>query len=331
LIDGGDGRRWHDSGSIAPSLPRPVRVDLGCGRAKIPGFIGVDRFPLPGVDIVADLDLPLPFGDDSVDLVHAGHSLEHVHDLPKLIREIYRICRHGAQICIVAPYSQQCLNIANPYHKQVFNEHTPRFWTASAATPIDPADYEHPHAVPWGLLESDNSSPDIDIRCMKMGFFYFPAYRDLDVDLQRHHRQRGFDVCDQVVYNLLVIKQPTHDFEFMTMTKTMELYESPYVLLRRVREHCDWLEAENRELVQHKDWLEAENLELVQHKNRLEAENRELVQHKDRLEAENWELVQHKNRLEAENQELSRPPRPAAWPPLARAGVKQDAGGLEVA
>ena len=36
----------------------------------------------------------------------------------------------GAQVCIVAPYYNQGLNLANPYHVQVFNEHSPRFWTA---------------------------------------------------------------------------------------------------------------------------------------------------------------------------------------------------------
>src|SRR6266850_605883 len=93
-----------------------VRVDLGCGRIKLPGFIGVDRFPMPGVDIVADLDERLPFADDSVDMVYASHSLEHVSDLSQVMREVHRICKHGAQLCIVAPYHQQGLNLANPYH-----------------------------------------------------------------------------------------------------------------------------------------------------------------------------------------------------------------------
>src|SRR5947207_1577490 len=81
-----------------------LQVDLGCGRIKLPGFIGVDRFPMPGVDLVADLDALLPFASDSVDLIYASHSLEHVRDLSRVMRETYRICKHGAQICIVAPY-----------------------------------------------------------------------------------------------------------------------------------------------------------------------------------------------------------------------------------
>ena len=37
-----------------------VSIDLGCGARTLPGFIGVDRFPLPGVHVQADMDR-LPF------------------------------------------------------------------------------------------------------------------------------------------------------------------------------------------------------------------------------------------------------------------------------
>ena len=37
------------------------RIDLGCGAAKKEGFTGVDIFPYPGVDFVADLEKDLSF------------------------------------------------------------------------------------------------------------------------------------------------------------------------------------------------------------------------------------------------------------------------------
>jgi predicted SAM-dependent methyltransferase len=55
-----------------------VKIDLGCGLSKMPGFIGVDRFALPGVEVVCDLDRGIPFADDSVDYVLASHALEHL-------------------------------------------------------------------------------------------------------------------------------------------------------------------------------------------------------------------------------------------------------------
>ena len=151
-----------------------TRIDIGCGFKKPDGFIGMDRYSMKGVDVIGDFNFPLPFGDNVAELVYASHSLEHSLDLIGLMREIYRICKHGAQVCIVAPYGQQSLNLANPYHKQFFNEHTPWFWTSNPYSTVEHEEYIHPQAENWGLSESDLSSPGIDFRCLKISFFYFP-------------------------------------------------------------------------------------------------------------------------------------------------------------
>ncbi|WP_316172288.1 class I SAM-dependent methyltransferase [Bradyrhizobium sp. SZCCHNRI3037] len=188
-----------------------LKLDLGCGRTKAEGFCGVDRFAMPGVDVVADLDKELPFPSDSASLVYASHSLEHVKDLSFTIREIYRIMSHGAQLCIVAPYHEQKLNLANPYHLSVFNEHTPRFWTNYPVAEVDPEEYSHPHAKNWGLLESDNSAPEIDLRLVDMEFFYFPAYLRYSTQEKRFFRRTRIDVCDQVLYRLIAWKPAEGD------------------------------------------------------------------------------------------------------------------------
>src|SRR5688572_28147865 len=104
------------------------RLDIGSGSKQREGFVGLDRYPMSGVAVVADLDRgALRFATDSFDLVLAFHSLEHVKDLLHVMRDVWRVGRPGAQVCIVAPYFTAGLNLANPYHKQVFNEHTPRF------------------------------------------------------------------------------------------------------------------------------------------------------------------------------------------------------------
>jgi predicted SAM-dependent methyltransferase len=106
-----------------------MKVEIGCGGTKNEGFIGIDRFELPGVDIVADINEGLPIEENRVSLLFSSHSLEHFADLPKVMKEIYRVCKHGAQVCIVVPYHETLLNKANPYHLQVFNEHTFRFFS----------------------------------------------------------------------------------------------------------------------------------------------------------------------------------------------------------
>lgn len=181
-------------------------IDLGCGTKKHPGFIGVDRYALAGVDVIADMNQFLPFRDDSVDLLLASHSLEHLEDLLATIQEIYRICKHGAQLFIIAPYNEQKLNWANPYHKCVFNEHTPRFWTDYPYTPVNPDEYIHPHAWQWGLSKTDNSHSGVDIRTIRMEYFYFPKYAGLSPLEQRELRQERTDICDQITYHLIVWK-----------------------------------------------------------------------------------------------------------------------------
>lgn len=221
-----------------------MKIDLGCGSNKQIGFVGVDRFAIEGVDIVADLNKKLPLSDDSVDLLFASHSLEHVSDLMATVREIYRVCKHGSQLCIVAPYNEQKLNYANPHHLWVFNEHAPRFWTSYRETPVDIAEYSHPHAEGWGLSHSDHSDPEIDIRLVGMEFFYFPDYRYLSTTLKRKMRSERMDVCDQIMYHLIVWKGDgeSPDRPFSEHLAAFKPFEPQYIIERKEREKQEFFE-----------------------------------------------------------------------------------------
>jgi SAM-dependent methyltransferase len=82
-------------------------LDIGCGKSKALGCIGVDRVALPGVDIVHDLDhFPWPFSDDEFSIVYANHFLEHVSHIIETLAEIHRIStRDGRLICRVPHYA----------------------------------------------------------------------------------------------------------------------------------------------------------------------------------------------------------------------------------
>jgi len=61
-----------------------VKLDIGCGENKQPGFIGVDFRKLPGVDVVQDLSL-FPWAEipsECADMVMASHLLEHIDPSP---------------------------------------------------------------------------------------------------------------------------------------------------------------------------------------------------------------------------------------------------------
>jgi hypothetical protein len=80
-------------------------LDIGCGRAKTPGAVGIDRVALEGVDIVHDLDsFPWPIEDDSYEEVYANHFLEHVSDIVKTLGEIHRISVPDARVFVRVPH-----------------------------------------------------------------------------------------------------------------------------------------------------------------------------------------------------------------------------------
>lgn len=215
---------------------RNTKLEIGCGtkRPYRKDFVGLDRFALPGVDVVFDLDSsPLPFPDNKFDLVYASHSLEHVSDLQSVMRELWRIMKPGAQLCILAPYYLMSVNFANPYHKQAFNEHTPRFWTASPTSRIPVCEYRQPpHSEKWGLVESDNSVPTFDFRCFRIEFFYFRKYALLSRRKLRKLRRTHNNVCNSILYHLVAFKRPMTETNIERME--LDYYIPPEVInLRR--------------------------------------------------------------------------------------------------
>ncbi|MCX7884028.1 MAG: methyltransferase domain-containing protein [Caloramator sp.] len=210
-----------------------IKVELGCGQTKTPGFIGIDRYELDGVDIVADLNKGIPLEDNSVDLILAIHSLEHLDNLDNIMKEIYRVCKHKALVCIVAPYSNTLLNMSNPYHKIVFNEHTFRFYTKIKTNNfIDNEEYFFPNSPYWGLRGSDNSNLNIDIRCINIEFFYFPEYELMSNEEQRKLRRHQFDICDEIMYHLLIVKKEINNTEIKEIIEN-GLFEPQHITKRK--------------------------------------------------------------------------------------------------
>jgi len=66
-----------------------MKLNLGSCDRHIAGFLSVDIFPCAGVDLVADLSLPWPWLDSSIEEVRAYDIFEHIGN-----------CEHiGEQIC----------------------------------------------------------------------------------------------------------------------------------------------------------------------------------------------------------------------------------------
>lgn len=96
-----------------------VRLDIGCGRSKFKGTLGVDIVALPGVDVVADLTRGLPFRDNSISEIYTSHTLEHVDNLPAVMEELWRVCKPNALVHIWVPHAScPFVTWIDPTHKR---------------------------------------------------------------------------------------------------------------------------------------------------------------------------------------------------------------------
>lgn len=89
-----------------PEPQVPLRIDIGCGKNKKEGFIGVDQYAIPGVDVVCNMREGLPYDNDSVDEVHCSHFIEHLErqERVRFMNELYRVMKVGAKATLIAPH-----------------------------------------------------------------------------------------------------------------------------------------------------------------------------------------------------------------------------------
>jgi predicted SAM-dependent methyltransferase len=69
-----------------------VKLDIGCGGNKEPGFSGVDINPGEQVDFVMDVQ-KLEFEDNSIDEIFSRRCIQHVEDDKKALGEIFRVLK----------------------------------------------------------------------------------------------------------------------------------------------------------------------------------------------------------------------------------------------
>jgi len=112
-------------------------LDVGCGRRKIPGAVGVDVLAVPGVDVVWDLNrFPWPFEDNSFAEVNCSHVLEHLDDVVKVMEEIHRIGAPGARIAIEVPHFSHPGAFCDPTHKHYFSYYSFDYFTGNPVYPV---------------------------------------------------------------------------------------------------------------------------------------------------------------------------------------------------
>lgn len=101
------------------------RLNIGCGPKPEPGWVNADLYGSP--DVRFDLRRRWPFESASFDTVFSSHTLEHFSgdDLFHIMYESGRVLRQGGHLLALVPYGFSATHFSNPFHKQVWTEHTP--------------------------------------------------------------------------------------------------------------------------------------------------------------------------------------------------------------
>lgn len=107
-----------------------VVLDIGCGRNKEPGAVGMDSWALPGVDVVHDwTEYPWPFRTNSVLTIVARNVVACVDPayggFIRWMNECWRILKPDRQMLIETPYPDSPDYRADPTY---VNECSERTW-----------------------------------------------------------------------------------------------------------------------------------------------------------------------------------------------------------
>lgn len=113
-----------------------IRLDIGCGAAKQPGFVGLDIRDVSGVDIVHDVNShPWPLPDESVLLAMCSHLVEHIPPVAigpqgtwfpfvAFMDEVWRVLKPEAPLMIACPHALSPGFAQDPTHCNPCNEAT---------------------------------------------------------------------------------------------------------------------------------------------------------------------------------------------------------------
>ena len=158
-----------------------IRLDIGCGANKQPGFVGIDQRELPGVDIVWNVEqTPWPLPDECVLVAMASHLIEHINPAGggflRFMDEVWRVLKFDAQFAIALPYAGSPGYWQDPTHCNGCNEATWAYFD-----PLEPhtggALYRIYRPKPW-----------------KIQTLVWEPMANMEVILQKRRPDRSYDV-----------------------------------------------------------------------------------------------------------------------------------------
>lgn len=101
-------------------LAAPIKLNLGCGKNRLDGWVNADQVQTAATDVVCDLaTTPWPWPDSSVEEAQAIHLLEHLDGKQRTVfaNELWRVLKVGATCTIIVPYWSSMRAVQDPTHR----------------------------------------------------------------------------------------------------------------------------------------------------------------------------------------------------------------------
>lgn len=119
-------------------------LDLGCGKKKREGTIGVDfNTRLEGVVNHNLNEFPYPFDNETVDKVYIDNCLEHLDNPLRVMEEIHRMLKRDGEVKVIVPYFRSPYAYHDPTHKT--------FYTTQSFSYYDP---QHPICIRYDYTKA---------------------------------------------------------------------------------------------------------------------------------------------------------------------------------
>src|SRR5216117_2060518 len=91
-------------GPVETSPTDPLKIHIGCGNHRIPGYVNCDLHQTGATDRVFDCTGPWPFPDNSASTIYCSHTLEHLADFKGFFKEAYRVLQPDGNLQLRVPY-----------------------------------------------------------------------------------------------------------------------------------------------------------------------------------------------------------------------------------
>jgi len=168
-----------------------VKIDIGCGPNKQAGFIGLDQHKFDGVDHVVALGrAPLPFGDDTVEEVHASHFVEHLTATERcqLLNELYRVMQPGAKMTMIVPHWGSTRAYGDPTHQwppisEMWFNYLSKAWRDANAPHTDKSNWPEGYGCNFECTWGYSINPALTSRNVEFQQFALNHYREAAQDI----------------------------------------------------------------------------------------------------------------------------------------------------